>query len=318
MIMRRQALLTPRTPHTTGISSDCWLLWSAILSIVVPIVTTTTSTLAQVTDSATNSVAPCQPPALSRLTRHQVAPGETLENIAQQYNLIPATLIGMNPGLQNDKIAVGSEILIPPYNGIRVAVPAGQTWREVAQTYNVRSDTLFEVNGCQTAPQEVFVPGVNWSPERPTNTASGSLAGYPLPQTVPIALGYGWQLNPSTGEVFFHSGLDLIAPTGTPVQAVDQGTVAFAGEQGSYGNLVVVNHQEGIQSRYAQLDTIAVKVGQQVKPGEVLGTVGTTGEPSTVSTHLHFEIRYNSSLGWVAENPASFLPGIRSEERRVR
>ncbi len=57
--------------------------------------------------------------------------------------------------------------------------------------------------------------------------------GYSLPQKAQVALGYGWQLNPGTGKLFFHSGLDLVAPARTPVEAE---TVAFAGEQGSYGN----------------------------------------------------------------------------------
>ena len=59
----------------------------------------------------------------------------------------------MNPALREGKAAVGSEIVIPPYNGIRVEVTAGQTWRQVAATYKVRADVLFEVNGCQTAPK---------------------------------------------------------------------------------------------------------------------------------------------------------------------
>ena len=111
--------------------------------------------------------------------------------------------------------------------------------------------------------------------------------------------------------MFFHSGLDLIAKVGTKVKSVGAGTVAFAGFQGSYGKLVVVNHQGGKQSRYAQLESIAVKVGQTVKQGDLLGTVGTTGTPSSNQPHLHFEMRYASSLGWVAENPSSYLKTLK-------
>lgn len=258
-------------------------------------------------NSSNGSGALCPTPALSRLSRHKVAPGETLESIAQQYNLIPATLIGMNPALRDGTVAVGSEIVIPPYNGIRVEVPAGQTWRQVAATYKVRADVLFEVNGCQTAPKVVFVPGVNWSPERPVVPAPGELAEYPLPVKANVALGYGWQIHPDTGKVFFHSGLDLLAAVGTPVRTVGAGTVAFAGEQGSYGNLVVVNHQGERQSRYAHLKSVGVTAGQKVKQGDSLGTVGSTGNPTSTQPHLHFEMRYASSLGWVAEDPFSFI-----------
>ncbi len=152
------------------------LLLLTLLGCTLPITT-------QANPNPTNpeSLADCPQPALSRLIRHKVAPGETLENIAQQYNLIPATLMGMNPGLQNGEVAVGSEILLPPYNGIRIEVLPGQTLQQVAEKYNVRPDVLFEVNGCQAAPKVVFVPGVNWSPQRPpVDAIQGKLAGYPL------------------------------------------------------------------------------------------------------------------------------------------
>ncbi|AFZ29185.1 Peptidase M23 [Gloeocapsa sp. PCC 7428] len=246
----------------------------------------------------------CPQPALSRLTRHKVAPGETLEAIAQKYNLIAATLIGFNPTLRTGQLTVGSEIIIPPSNGIRVEVPLNQSWQQIATKYKVRADVLFEANGCQPVSRFVFVPGVNWSPETPTTSARSLLTGYPLPTKATVAMGYGWQINPSTSEVVFHSGVDLLAPIGTSVQAVAAGTVAFAGEQGSYGNLVVVNHAGGRQTRYAHLQKMSVNTGQPVQLGQVLGTVGTTGEPTSTEPHLHFEVRYNSSLGWVAEEPS--------------
>jgi lysostaphin len=270
--------------------------------------------MAQANPNGTSRAATtCPPAALSRLVRHQVKPGDTLESIARQYNLIPATLIGMNPSLQSShlpsgNLAVGSQIVIPPYNGIKVNATPGETWQQLAERYQVRSDVLFEANGCQPVTREIFVPGINWSPQPPPTAATKRiLTGYPLPKVAAIALGYGWQLNSNTGKVFFHSGLDLEAAVGTPVKTVGAGTVAFAGNQGTYGNLVVINHQGGKQSRYAQLKNLAVKAGQTVKSGQVLGTVGTTGTPTSTQPHLHFEIRYASDLGWVAEDPTRYL-----------
>ncbi|MEH2411329.1 LysM peptidoglycan-binding domain-containing M23 family metallopeptidase [Nostoc sp.] len=270
------------------------------------------------TNSANAAVSGCPTPALSRFQRHKVVRGETLESIAQRYNLIPTTIIGMNPALQNTAITtVGSVLQIPPYNGVVVEVPRGETWRQVAAQYKVRADSLFEVNGCQQDPRIVFVPGVNWSPNGvvtksplPTNTGTpnrASLSGYPLAQVATIGLAYGWQINPATGQVFFHSGVDLLAPVGTNVLAIAPGTVAFANDQGTYGKLVIINHSGGLQSRYAQLDNIKVTVGQQLKKGDVLGTVGTSGQPSSTQPHLHFEVRSSSSLGWVAEDPKGYL-----------
>ncbi|MBC1241832.1 M23 family metallopeptidase [Nostoc sp. 2RC] len=277
-------------------------------------------------NSANAAVDGCPTPALSRFQRHKVVRGETLESIAQRYDLIPTTIIGMNPALQNNGAmpgagstypTVGTVLQIPPYNGIVVEVPRGQTWRQVAAKYKVRPDSLFEVNGCQQDPRIVFVPGVNWSPDGvvtkapvPTDTGTPnrvSLSGYPLAEMTNVALAYGWQINPSTGQVFFHSGVDLLAPVGTEVLAIAPGTVAFADDQGSYGKLVIINHSGGLQSRYAQLDSINVSVGQKVNKGDLLGTVGTSGTPSASQPHLHFEVRSSSSLGWVAQDPKGYL-----------
>ncbi|KAM3095801.1 peptidoglycan DD-metalloendopeptidase family protein [Phormidesmis sp. 146-12] len=254
----------------------------------------------------------CPTPALSRVTRHRVKSGETLESIARRYNLIPATLMGMNAVLREGKAPIGAEILVPPYNGIRAEVPAGQTLRNLAAKYKVRPDLLFEVNGCQPAPKVVFIPGVNWSPvsesRLPVAKANPNvLTRYPLSANSPVLLGYGWYLPAGQDKPVFHSGIDLSAAIGSPVRAVGDGTIAFAAQQGAYGNLVVINHQQGYQTRYAQLGGIKVKVGQTVKSGQTIGTVGSTGSPSSNGPHLHFEVRSNSNLGWVAEDPNPFL-----------
>jgi len=249
----------------------------------------------------------CPEAALDRVQRHRIAPGESLVSLSQQYNLIPATLMGMNPVLQDGSFPVGAEILIPPYNGIRVEVPSGTTWTELAATYGVRADVLFEINGCQPVSRVAFIPGVNWSPGdvRPAEPSSASLDVYPLPAPAEALTSFGWQVD-ATSQIVFHSGVDLQSERGTPVRAVAAGTVAFAGDQGNYGNLVVLNHAGGLQTRYAQLDSVAVQPGQTVGAGDRLGTVGQTGNARV--SHLHFEVRSNSNLGWVAENPTRFFP----------
>lgn len=259
----------------------------------------------------------CPEPALSRVIRHRVASGETLTSLSQRYNLIPATLMGMNPVLRGGNAPVGAEILVPPYNGIRIEVPAGSTWQDLAEAYGTRADVLFEVNGCQASPSVVFVPGVNWSPNQgaagTSTPVAGVLSKYPLSAIAFISMGYGWQVGANSGEVAFHSGVDLTADQGTPVLAAGEGTVAFAANQGNYGNLVVINHSQGLQTRYAQLDSIAVEVGQTVRPGDRIGTVGATGIAS--SPHLHFEVRTNSDLGWVAQDPGVYFQDMRLAEQ---
>jgi murein DD-endopeptidase MepM/ murein hydrolase activator NlpD len=262
---------------------------------------------------AQNADAICAEPVLSRLIRHTIAPGETLVSIAQQYNLIPATLMGMNPVLREGNAPVGSEIVIPPYNGIRTEVPAGSTWQDIAEAYGVRADVLFELNGCRDVPRVVFIPGINWSPTQIRASSSPSandpLSGYPLAEPAPVIMGYGWQLDPGLERVVFHSGVDLSAERGTLVLAVGEGTIAFADQQGTYGNLIVINHPHGLQTRYAQLDSITVAVGQRVRVRDRIGTVGSTGTATT--PHLHFEVRSNSTLGWVAQDPGSYVSNMR-------
>lgn len=249
----------------------------------------------------------CPPSALSLIKNHEVKPGETLQSIASQYDLIPTTLMGINPSLQRGKTTVGMVLEIPPYNGIRVEVPTGSTWENIAKTYQVRADILFEINGCQPPSRLVFIPGINWSPRTSSSVKANILSGYPLPNMAEEGLGYGWQLHPVKGQVFFHSGIDLLAVKGTSILAIGEGIIAFAGAQTAYGNVVVINHSGGKQSRYAHLDQILVKVGEKVQKGTVLGQVGTTGQRDIQPAHLHLEIRYRSPLGWVAENPLTYV-----------
>lgn len=267
-----------------------------------------------INSNSAHAAANCPTPALSRFQRHQVNSGETLATIAQRYNLTPTTLINMNPVIRNGNLAVGSELQIPPQDGIVVEVARGKTWRELAKKYQIRADALFEINGCQPDPKIVFIPEVNRSANglitkssTPRDTQPISIAGYPLQSLATVALPYGWQIHPSTGEVFFHSGVDFLASVGSPVQAIAPGIIVFAQPQGTYGKLVIINHSGGLQSRYAHLSDIQVSHGQKVNQGDILGTVGTTGEPTISQSHLHFEMRSGSDLGWVAEDPKSYL-----------
>lgn len=86
-----------------------------------------------------------------------------------------------------------------------------------------------------------------------------------------------------------HHGLDIAAPTGTPIRAARGGTVSFAGRRGGYGNTVVVDHGGGVSTLYAHAATIDVKQGDRVRAGAPIATVGSTGR--STGPHLHFEIR---------------------------
>src|SRR5687767_6407981 len=100
-----------------------------------------------------------------------------------------------------------------------------------------------------------------------------------------------------------HDGMDIAAPTGTPVRAAACGTVSLAGQQSGYGNIVCVTHNTQFSTCYAHLSQFAVSNGARVQQGQVIGYVGCTG--SCTGPHLHFETRVNGQ----AQNPSTYLSG---------
>lgn len=125
---------------------------------------------------------------------------------------------------------------------------------------------------------------------------------YPLPQVVPMTSPFGWRVHPIYGTRRFHAGLDLGAPHGMPVLAAHAGWVRYAGWKGGYGNAVVIEYADGqYQTLYAHLSAILIKVGEPVRPRQVIGRVGSTG--GSTGPHLHFELQRRTAEGWLAVNP---------------
>ena len=118
---------------------------------------------------------------------------------------------------------------------------------------------------------------------------------------------YGRRRDPFTGETALHQGIDISTPKGQPVFATANGRVESAGRQGDYGNLVVLQHDFGLSTRYGHLSSFGVKAGDTVKRGDVIGYVGSTGR--STATHVHYEILVNGRL----INPLQLLtrPGRR-------
>jgi len=250
----------------------------------------------------------CPPPILSRMERHKIRSGESIDSIAQAHGLLPETLIRLNPSLQQETVSVGTEILIPPFNGVRLKVPEGTTWQDLEANYGVRADVLFELNGCTKQPNVVFIPGVAWEDQDSDEVYNyNGLSHYPLPESAPVGQEYGFYQDPSGNQRRLHSGIDLMAEVGTSVLAAEKGTVTFAGKHPRYGNLVIIVHEQGTQTRYAHLDTIQVQQEQSVKAGETIGTVGSSGKPNLNQPHLHFQVRYETPQGWVAQDPQLHL-----------
>jgi murein DD-endopeptidase MepM/ murein hydrolase activator NlpD len=109
-----------------------------------------------------------------------------------------------------------------------------------------------------------------------------------------LSSAYGNRRDPFTGGSDFHPGLDISADHGTPVHVTADGTVQTAGFTGNYGNLIVVDHGFGIQTRYGHLARFTAREGDRVRRGQIIGHVGSTGR--STSPHLHYEILTNGKL----------------------
>lgn len=106
-----------------------------------------------------------------------------------------------------------------------------------------------------------------------------------------VSSGYGWRVHPISGEKSLHRGIDLAVAQGTPILAVQDGRVVSAGDAGSYGLCVVIEDDKGYQSRYAHCSSLNVSAGQEVKRGDVIAAVGSTG--NSTGPHLHLEVMLN-------------------------
>lgn len=112
---------------------------------------------------------------------------------------------------------------------------------------------------------------------------------------------FGSRLDPYTSERVMHAGLDIAGPHGKEIVAPSDGTVVFAGLEGGYGNVLVIDHGYGIKTRYGHLASIGVKPGEKVKRGDIIAMLGNTGR--STGPHLHYEVRVNG----VAQNPRKFI-----------
>lgn len=116
-----------------------------------------------------------------------------------------------------------------------------------------------------------------------------------------ISSPFGYRLHPILKQRKLHTGLDISAPSGTPVKAANSGTVIKSGYAGSYGNMVMIDHGGGIVTLYAHNSRLAVGTGTKVQKGQVISYVGSTGR--STGPHLHFEVRvnghYKNPMGWL-------------------
>lgn len=133
------------------------------------------------------------------------------------------------------------------------------------------------------------------------NTATVSGYTWPVPGISTISSGFGYRSDPFTGETKYHSGIDIPAPSGTPIVAAASGQVAWANYSTTAGNWIGIDHGNGVYTVYMHSSALLVSAGQNVSKGETIALVGTTG--SSTGNHLHFSVRLNGNY----VNPLNYV-----------
>ncbi|TRW15315.1 M23 family metallopeptidase [Glacieibacterium frigidum] len=142
---------------------------------------------------------------------------------------------------------------------------------------------------------------VSWKKLAALETAMAAIPSYVPVKSFSTTSTYGVRYDPFTGNTAMHAGLDMAGSHGEPIYAAADGLVTTGGRSGAYGNLVELAHGKGLATRYGHLSAITVRPGEQVRQGQMIGRMGSTGR--STGTHLHYEIRIDGR----AVNPRPYL-----------
>ncbi|AHF08234.1 murein hydrolase activator EnvC family protein [Desulfitobacterium metallireducens] len=168
-----------------------------------------------------------------------------------------------------------------------------QQYQEALSQNKKAQDELSEQNVRLAADSAAMAQKIRQLTAASSGKVLGTISTYPLPGHYEVSSPYGWRIHPVTGQKSLHTGTDLPAPGGTAILAAGTGKVIMAGWYGAYGNAVIIDHGGGYTSLYGHQSRLGVSVGDEVKAGEVIGYVGTTGW--STGNHLHFEVRVNGN-----------------------
>ncbi len=203
-------------------------------------------------------------------------------------------------------------------------VSPGENLYRIGKAYDVSHVELARANrirdvGQIRAGQIIFIPGATRhlpveiiTPEQPDPSKSPADVQRPPFDSLNQDWGQSfiWPVSGSINSAFgprgssFHDGIDIAAPEGTPIRAIESGEVIYSDQLRGYGNIVILRHADGFVSVYAHNQSNLVREGQRIARGEVVARVGSTGR--VTGPHLHFEIRRNNS----AQDPLRYLPRL--------
>jgi murein DD-endopeptidase MepM/ murein hydrolase activator NlpD len=200
------------------------------------------------------------------------------------------SLISVNDIRNSRLLKIGQELLIPNQDGLAHTMAAGETLMEVAEAHELDIAAIRAVNEIPGALEpesgtRIFLPGARLS-RTDLQEINGDLFAWPVRGR--LTSYYGYRNDPFTGRRQFHNGLDIAASWGTPLYTAMAGRVAGTGFDPISGNYIVISHHSGYRTFYGHLDTIRVKTGQQLKAGQRIGDIGSTG--LSTGSHVHFSV----------------------------
>lgn len=244
---------------------------------------------------------------------YTVEPGDTLSTIAESFNLKKETLMAENDLWDANRLRVGTKIKILPVDGLSYQVKKSDTLDALAKKFKVEKETIIKQNQMEDetllADAVIIIPGAKkevpvYKPS--TSSAPVSIANY----TGPSASGrLIWPAGGGQLTQGYHSGhlaLDIGNRNRGPIYAAAAGKVvkAQSGWNGGYGNMIIIDHGNGMQTLYGHNEKLYVSVGQYVDQGQTIGWMGNTGRVyGPTGIHLHFEVRIKG----VKYNPMSFF-----------
>ena len=238
-----------------------------------------------------------------RISVYVVRPNDTLSEIAGMFDVSVNTILWANNLKSSRDVHPGDTLIILPVSGIERTVVKGDTLKSLAKKYGANIDEIATFNGLDSSAllavgSTIIIPGGELSiPSPATSGSSGRVIREPLHDAGGVAL-YGYFSNPLPGfrvtqGLHGWNGIDIGAPSRTPIYAAADGVVIIArnngGWNGGFGNYVVITHSNGVQTLYSHMRSTVVGYGQNVSRGQLIGYVGSTG--LSTGPHLHFEVR---------------------------
>jgi len=222
--------------------------------------------------------------------QYTVSPNDDLFSVAARCNIPYSALASLNRLASPVSLETGRLILLPSYPGIYIPETPESDLEKLIGASRLGEQESVELRIRTAAGIQIFhfFPGADYTPTERAYFLNAGLFRFPL-QTYRLTSSYGIRENPVTGNVRMHQGIDLAAPEGTEVYAVAEGTVVEIGDDPVYGIYIVISHRDRLTSLYGHLQRVETVLHTNVKSGNLIGRVGTTGQ--STGPHLHFELR---------------------------